>query len=292
LAQLPFETLVVEPGEEPKYLLGVGPPIVYAPSATILVNLAKRDGRASRTAAEPVLAVGDCLYGKPAEAAEDTLLAQLAPPARYRSMGGPTEELPYSAWEIAWVADVYGKNGIDVAHLKGAMATERNVRHNVTGRRVLDFACHGRVDQRYGNLFGALALTPGPKASDATNDGLLTLAEIYELDLAGCELAILSACETNVGPQQRGEGVWALSRGFLAAGARRVVASNWLLDDEAAASTVSYYCAGVAQQEASAEEVDYAQALHDAKRWVRSVKTDNHDWTSPYYWAPMVLIGP
>ena len=54
-----------------------------------------------------------------------------------------------------------------------------------------------------------------------------------ELAIKDCELAILSACETNYGPQQKGEGVWALSRGFLVAGARRVVASNWLVDDEA-----------------------------------------------------------
>ena len=59
------------------------------------------------------------------------------------------------------------------------------------------------------------------------------------MNLKGCELAILSACDTNFGPEQRGEGVWALSRGFLVAGSRRVVASNWLVDDEAAASLVA-----------------------------------------------------
>lgn len=70
-------------------------------------------------------------------------------------------------------------------------------------------------------------------------DGYLTLSEIYELDMRGCELVVLSACESNLGPQQRGEGSWALSHGFLVAGARRVVATNWLVDDEAAASLVS-----------------------------------------------------
>jgi CHAT domain-containing protein len=288
LAQLPFETLVVHTGEEPKYLLDVAPPILYAPSATILVNLSERESDASRRAAQPVLAVGDCVYSQPREASADTLLAQLAPHARYRGLGGRQDRLKYSAWEISFVAEVFGKRGIKVAWLKGPMATERNVRHNVTARRVLDFACHGRVDQAYGNLFGALALTPGSDLADAANDGLLTLAETYELDLKGCELAILSACDTNVGPEQRGEGVWALSRGFLAAGARRVAATNWLLDDEAAASTVSYFCARVARQEASEGDVDYARALHEAKRWVRSVEK----WKSPYYWAPMVLIGP
>ena len=101
-----------------------------------------------------------------------------------------------------------------------------------------------------------------------------------------------SACGTKVGPGQRGEGGWALSRGFLAAGARGVAASNWLLDDEAAASTVSYFCSVLARQQASGGPVDHAEALQKAKRWLRSVKTEKHDWSSPYYWAPMVLLGP
>ena len=288
LAQLPFETLVVRPGQEPKYLLDVGPPIVYAPSATILVNLAERNAQVSLAADEPVLAVGDCNYGEPAQVSADALLAQLAPRARYRTLGGQPERLKYSAWEVSFVAQVFQEKGIDVAWLKEDMATERNVRHNMAGRQIVELACHGRVDQQYGNLFGALALTPGPDAEDTANDGYLTLAETYELDLTGCKLAILSACDTNVGPKQRGEGVWALSRGFLAAGARRVAASNWLLNDEAAASTVSYFCSGLAIPEDKGEKPDYAQALHEAKRWVRSVEK----WRSPYYWAPFVLIGP
>jgi len=134
-----------------------------------------------------------------------------------------------------------------------------------------------------------LALTPGKQANtDPADDGFLTLPEIYELNLKGCELAILSACETNYGPQQRGEGVWALSRGFLVAGSRRVVASNWLVDDEAAASLVSYFCSGVAKEEKAGTTPDYAQSLHRAKRWVRQ----QENWSSPYYWGMFVLVGP
>ena len=99
---------------------------------------------------------------------------------------------------------------------------------------------------------------------------------------------ILSACETNFGPQQKGEGVWPLSRGFLVAGARRVVTSNWLVDDEAAASLTSYFCSSLAQAQSYGEEPDYATALHEAKKWVR----DQEKWKSPYYWATFVLVGP
>ena len=104
-------------------------------------------------------------------------------------------------------------------------------------------------------------------------------------------LAILSACDTNFGPEQRGEGVWALSRGFLVAGARRVVATNWLVDDEAAASLVSYFCSILANAEEAGKAADHAEALQNAKRWVRN-NSDHPEWNSPYYWAPFVLVGP
>ena len=293
LALLPFETLVVEPGESPKYLLDVGPPILYAPSATVLLNLAGRAAACAgaKSAAQPVLTVANPIYGTPKRtpAAPSGALDALAARSRYGAVGGDLAPLPYTGTESAWVTDVYKKQGIASAGLLAGLATEANVRFNVPGRRVLHFACHGLTDQAYGNFFGALALTPGKQAStNPADDGFLTLPEIYELDLKSCELAILSACETNYGPQQQGEGVWALSRGFLVAGARRVVASNWLVDDEAAASLVSYFCGGLAKAEAEGETADHAKALHDAKRWVRQ----QEKWQSPYYWGTFVLVGP
>src|SRR5262249_2819275 len=158
--------------------------------------------------------------------------------------------LPFTAPESQAVADAFTKAGFQAGQLQRDKATEAIVRFNVAGRKIIHLACHGLTDQAYGNFFGALALTPGPREKGSANpldDGFLTLPEIYELNLKGCELAILSACETNYGPQQQGEGTWALSRGFLVAGARRVVASNWLVDDEAAANLVGAYCNGLAE---------------------------------------------
>ena len=298
LLALPFETLVVETGSRPKYLLDVGLSILYAPSSSILVNLAQRgeaaklaSPRSTKAAAEParsqpVLTIGNPLYGREARPAEPN--ASLTALARYSVGDGDLRPLPYTAIESNWLAAVFQRSGIPVAALRGPLATENNVRANVAGRKILHFACHGLIDQKFGNFFGALALTPGNADSSPADDGFLTLAEIYALPLAGCEIAILSACQTNAGPQQRGEGLYGLSRGFLVAGARRVVASNWLVDDEAAASLISYYSGVIAQADNADEPVDYGAALQKAKRWVRS----QEKWRSPYYWGTFVLVGP
>jgi CHAT domain-containing protein len=124
--------------------------------------------------------------------------------------------------------------------------------------------------------------------ADPKNDGYLTLGEIYSLDLHNCELAILSACDTNFGPRQQGEGVWALSRGFLVAGSRRVVASNWYVDDQAAASLISYFCSLLAKPLGQGETPNYSTSLHAAQRWVRQ----QEKWSSPCYWATFVMVGP
>ena len=75
---------------------------------------------------------------------------------------------------------------------------------------------------------------------------------------------------------------------FLVAGSRRVVASNWLVDDEAAASLVSYFCGGLATSHKRGEPFDYARSLQAAKLWVRQ----QPKWSNPYYWATFVLVGP
>jgi CHAT domain-containing protein len=300
LGLLPFEALVVEPGDDPKYLLDAGPPVVYCPSATLLYNLFQRP--TAKPTREAFLSVGDPAYP------QGDLVAQrgggAAVKARYGSGGGRLARLPFTRQEVEWLAKNAADHKSSVARLLGTDATEAAVRAGAPGRLVVHLACHGLTDPGHGNFFGALALTPGPKVdTDDSDDGFLTLTEIYKLNLKGCELAILSACETNFGPQQKGEGVLAISRGFLIAGAKRVVASNWLVDDEAAATLVSAFCGRALDppkrieptpEQAAKGAKPYmrvvlvSDALHDAKRYIR--KQDR--WKAPYYWASLVLVGP
>jgi CHAT domain-containing protein len=125
------------------------------------------------------------------------------------------------------------------------------------------------------------------------------LSEIEPSAMQGCELALLSACRTNVGPHQRGEGVWAMSRGFLSAGCRRVVATNWNVDDQAAQSLVRRFAdllAGSLQhRQGDFATVEYARSLHAAKQCIRRGRDhegrDYPQWKKPAYWAAFQLMG-
>lgn len=292
LAMFPFETLVVRGGQNPEYLLDVGPAILYGPSASVLCNLIERPVTAAGKR-PPVLTVADPVYpqenANPSDARSTSEIGPLSSGSRYAGLGGHLARLPFTGIETAALVEAFKKVGIDLGQLKRELATEANVRFNVSGRKIIHLACHGLADQAYANFFGALALTPGNQgAANPADDGFLTLREIYELKLNGCELAILSACETNYGPQQQGEGTWALSRGFLVAGARRVIASNWLVDDEAAANLIGLLSTELAPSQKQGDQVDYATQLQVAKKWVR----DQNRWKSPYYWSSLVLVGP
>lgn len=278
---LPFEALVLDISVQgrPAYWLDDGPVISYAPSATTACNLARR-----RTTAEAIetaaLVVANPLF--------EPLSSASPPAARAAQRFGALPPLPGTAREAAEVNQTLADAGTEVLLLEGSRAREGSVRGALAGRRwrFLHFATHGLVEQERNELLAALALTPGPSENPSSDDdGLLQIFEVYELD-ARSELTVLSACDSNTGRQVIGEGVFALSRAFLAAGSRRVVASLWPVDDASTAVLMAsfYRRLGAA---ASQDEVDVARALRDARREVRLRAA----WSSPYYWAPFVATG-
>jgi CHAT domain-containing protein len=259
LHQLPFESLVVEapdPGAPPRYWLDAGPVLRYAASAAALVGLDRGPSRAP----VPVFSVSAVAY--------DSSL----------------EPLPGTARETVAIRSAFAADAVDVA--QDAEAREPRVRAALPRARYLHLATHGFVDQAGGELLASLALTPPPAPSGHGDDGRLQLYELYETRL-DAELAVLSACQSRVGRVVAGEGVFALSRGFLAAGARRVVASLWMADDDATSELVSRLFRGVAEAEGAGATPDFARALRDAKRAVR----ERPEWQHPFFWAPFVIEG-
>jgi CHAT domain-containing protein len=283
LHQLPFEALTIEDGPPEKYLLDVFPPITYAPSATILANLLERPQPAEMVNTS-ILTVGNPSYHT---FVKTTTAPNLVGAAVYTALNDGLKPLPGTAEEVRRVTAAFSQQV--VKRLEAEAATESNVRATIERCRFVHLAAHGLLDSKHDNLFGAIALTPPVDGVESPeNDGLLSLHEIYALNLRHCELAVLSACQTNVGTERPLEAGSTLARAFLAAGTRRVICSHWNVDDRSTAELMGTFFEQLSQQNHAGGDVAYAFALQSAQKKVR-----NHpEWSSPYYWAPFVLIGP
>ncbi len=145
--------------------------------------------------------------------------------------------------------------------------------------RVVHFATHGLIDARTPELTGLLLSRLG--ADGKPKEGFLSLADIYNLQL-GADLVVLSGCETALGREVRGEGLVGLTRGFLYAGAARVAASLWRVQDRATAELMGRFYRAMLQEGKSP-----AAALREAQLAIRS----DRRWRAPYYWAAFVLQG-
>lgn len=285
LHQLPFEALLLTSEPTKRYVFDLFPAISYAPSAAILMNLVDRS-TANVQSITSVLTVGNPLYAQSSPASEtqgvDTITR-----AGFLALGGELSLLPGTAEESDRVAQSLKR--LTVEQFGGSEATERNVRQNIANKQFVHLAAHGLVDEQYDNCYGAIALAPPEKSTnESEDDGFLELREIQTLPLSECELAVLSACQTVVGPNRPHEAGSSLSQAFLIAGARRVVCSHWNVDDASTAEMMGSFFEKVADALAAQQSPNYADALKTAREQIR------HDqrWSAPYYWAPFVLIGP
>lgn len=126
-----------------------------------------------------------------------------------------------------------------------------------------------------------------PGAAFSRAPGLVTAEEIAALDLRNCELAVLSACDTNVGERRAGQGVASLQKALHMAGARSVVTSLWKVPDEATKELMLEF-----YRRLWVEKEPKARALWEAKRKLREAKDERGE---PRYtvrdWAAWVLTG-
>jgi CHAT domain-containing protein len=112
-------------------------------------------------------------------------------------------------------------------------------------------------------------------------NGFLFAHEVYNLKLPA-ELVVLSACQTGLGKEIKGEGMVGLTRGFMYAGAARVMASLWRVDDQATADLMErFYRAVLKEHQRPAAALRVAQI----DMWKQN------RWKAPNYWAAFVLQG-
>jgi len=145
--------------------------------------------------------------------------------------------------------------------------------------RILHFATHGFLNTERPELSG-IVLSMVNRNGSKTN-GFMSLQDIYSLDLSA-EVVVLSACDTALGKDVKGEGLVGLTHGFMAAGARSVVASLWKVDDRATAVLMANFYKAMLE-----DGLTPAAALRSAKQKVRQEKS----WQAPYFWAGFELQG-
>jgi CHAT domain-containing protein len=143
----------------------------------------------------------------------------------------------------------------------------------------LHFATHGVVDDAHPELSGiVLSLVD---ARGRPRDGFLRLHDIARLDLP-VDLVVLSGCRTGLGKEVRGEGILGLARGFMQAGARRVLATLAQVDDRATAALMRRFYASLL-----GDGLPPAAALRTAQQAMRA----DPRWRRPLYWAAFAVHG-
>jgi tetratricopeptide (TPR) repeat protein len=255
LALVPFEVLPVENG-----LLVERAAVTYMPTAALLTRAAP-DAPAwlppwrlqLRAFADPVFAS-----------------ATLDDP----SPGG--RPLASTAEEVRQVASRLG--GAAALHLGRDNRKTHLLNAGAERAPVLHLATHARADtdalEQSRIVFSA--------ADDSDGADYLFLKEAYELPLAGVEMAVLSACDTERGRLVSGEGVQSFSRAFLAAGARSTVTTLWRVADRPTAELMNVFYHHLQRGQPRTEALRLAKV-----RFLRSDTALRH----PHYWAAFVMTG-
>ncbi len=186
--------------------------------------------------------------------------------------------LPFSREEARAIASlVRPAERLEATGFRASRATV--TRGDLGQYRLVHFATHGFFNRDQPELSG-LVLSLVDRKGNA-QDGFLRLNDIYNLRLPA-EVVVLSACQSALGKQIRGEGLVGLTRGFMYAGARRVVASLWQVDDLATGELMRRF---------------YAAMLKDGLRPSAALRAAQRDlardkrWRSPFFWSAFVLQG-
>ncbi|MFN6472966.1 MAG: CHAT domain-containing protein [Nostoc sp. SerVER01] len=145
--------------------------------------------------------------------------------------------------------------------------------------KILHFATHGFLDSTEPELSG-IVLSLIDKQGKSQR-GFLRLADIFNLNFPA-ELVVLSACQTGLGEEVKGEGLVGLTRGLMYAGAARVVVSLWNVDDEATSLLMSQFYSQMLQQGKTPAAALRAAQL---KMW------EQEKWRNPYSWSAFTLLG-
>jgi CHAT domain-containing protein len=300
LNYIPFEALVTK-GQGTDYAdlayLVKSNELIYTPSASVIAAI--REQRAAQSG-QSVLVVADPIFDSsdprakgssvPVSASSNgTVVRGLALGSAIVDVAGkPSSASPASlrlarldgtrveAEQIAQLARTSGKQ-VDTWLDQDASETNVSSR-DIKQYRVLHFATHGLLNAERPQFTGLVLSLVG----DPNGDGFLRVNEIFNLKL-GAPLVMLSACETGLGKEKRGEGVIGLTRAFMYAGAPTVGVSLWSVADKSTAELMPNFYKRLLETSHTSPTV----ALRSAQQQM----IDSRQYSAPFYWAPFVLVG-
>lgn len=217
---------------------------------------------------------------------------------------GPLPPLPDTQAEVEAVGLSLKNAGWQVSTYTGNMA-RKGVLEQARSPRVVHLATHGfffsgstSADKpakpsavqdpmlRSGLFFaGADRTRAGQRPATDSDDGVLTAYEASQLHLQGTQLVVLSACETGLGQEANGEGVFGLRRGLQEAGAESVLMSMWSVPDRETQELMTAFY----RQWLSG--LDEHEALRRAQLQERDTVRQRYGRDLPFYWGAFVLIG-
>ncbi len=268
--------------------------IVSLPSASTLAVL-RRELAGRKPAPKSIAVIADPVFEK-TDARLTNAIAQNAPSnttrgewwqselqRSARDVGGAGERagfarLPATRAE-AQAAVKFAPAGSSFTALDFAANQTTATSEQLSQYRYVHFATHGVLNNEHPELSGLVLSLLDEKGNDT--DGFLRLVEIYNLKLPA-EMVVLSACRTGLGKEVKGEGLMSLTRGFMYAGAARVLVSLWDVNDASTAALMTRMYQSILQDKNSP-----AAALRQAQNALRQDKR----YSAPYYWAAFTLHG-
>ncbi len=187
--------------------------------------------------------------------------------------------LPYTRTEANAILAVAPKATTKVV-LDFAVNRDAAINGDLGQYRYVHFATHGLLNSVHPELSGLVLSLVDVQGN--TQNGFLRTMDVFNLKL-NAELVVLSGCRTGLGKDIHGEGLVGLTRGFMYAGSRRVMASVWNVNDNATAELMQHFYRGML----GAKKMSPTAALRAAQieMW------NDKKWKAPYYWAAFTLQG-
>ena len=185
--------------------------------------------------------------------------------------------LPHSLEEVNFINALFSQNEYKTLLHQETLATESNFR-SIPSTEILHLATHGFSSKKSPEFSGLFFSTPQNPDSPTEEDGVLYINELFNLNL-DANLAVLSACKSGTGKILKGEGIYALPRGFIFAGVPNMIASMWKIHDEKTMKLITHF------YESIAEGQSYREALQSSK--VSMIE----DGELPVDWSSIIFIG-